>query len=51
MRARKKADMLVKLRALQSQKDQGIDNQGSLIITTTEAWIDYWLSQVARRVI
>lgn len=44
--AKRKADMLVKLRALQSQKDEGIVATGG----TTGTWVAYWLEQVKRRV-
>lgn len=44
--ARRKGDMLVKLRALQAEKDNGLSLDGG----TTGAWMSYWLEQVKRRV-
>jgi integrase len=44
--ARKKADMLKKLRALQADKDEGVAPTKG----TTGAWLDHWLAQVKRRV-
>jgi integrase len=44
--ARRKADMLVKLRALQAEKDNGLVHDGG----TTGAWMKYWLEQIRRRV-
>jgi integrase len=47
--AKKKTDMLAKLRKLQDDKDAGhID--GSVNMGTTATWLNYWLEQVKRRV-
>lgn len=44
---RKKSDMLIKMRALQREKDEGLEVPAS---GTVGAFLDYWLRQVARRV-
>lgn len=44
--ARRKTDMLVKMRALQAEKDSGVVTEGG----TTGAWMTYWLEQIKRRV-
>jgi integrase len=44
--ARKKADMLVKLRSLHAEKDEGVVHTTG----TTGAWLDQWLAQVKRHV-
>ena len=44
--ARRKGDMLVKMRALQAEKDNGLSLDGGM----TGAWMSHWIEQVKRRV-
>lgn len=50
VRARKKADMLVKLRKLQTLKDQGVSLK-VISSDTVDSWLDTWLGTIVPRTV